>query len=249
MQTNAAELAPSTTSAHVSPARGPGPLAQALLAAIEVASERQAEYNDCACATCADVSSGNSRRDCNECAALVASLAADEAVVAARQALISSTEEIEWDVSEEGNHYDTVWASSAAEALELAITDYDASCYGDVQETFRVTIRVSNDLIDEADSGSVTIDPPAPACADDCEHDWRSPYSVVGGDRSNPGVWGSGHGHCRSREVCAHCGIYRVVDGGGTDSSDGTRLTTTRYEDADQASLAWVAERAGQIAS
>jgi hypothetical protein len=85
----------------------------------------------------------------------------------------------------------------------------------------------------------------APECVDgDCDgHDWKSPYSLLGGCKENPGVWGSGHGQVKSKSVCACCGLYRTTDYGSTNSSDGTQTTRTTYEDADEASIAWVMRR------
>jgi hypothetical protein len=85
----------------------------------------------------------------------------------------------------------------------------------------------------------------APECLDgDCDgHDWRSPYSLLGGCKENPGVWGSGHGSISSSSVCACCGLYRTVDYGATNSSNGTKTTRTTYEDADEASIAWLMRR------
>jgi len=79
----------------------------------------------------------------------------------------------------------------------------------------------------------------APECSDGEEHDWQSPYSVLGGVRENPGCWGSGHGSVRSTEVCARCGQYRTVDHGASDSS-GQQMTRTTYLPADERSRAWV---------
>jgi hypothetical protein len=85
----------------------------------------------------------------------------------------------------------------------------------------------------------------APECVDgDCDgHDWKSPYSVLGGCKENPGVWGSGHGQVAIKSVCACCGLYRTTDFGATNSSDGTQTTRTNYEDADEASIAWLMRR------
>jgi hypothetical protein len=210
-----------------------GPLATALLCAVAAAKLAEQAWQE----------DDSADADDETAPTYLASLAADKAVVAARNILMHSDEEIEWDVSEEGNDYRTVWASSSAEALEIATADYDASCYGDVEETFRITIRVTNDLIDETDTDTITIDPTEPDCADEREHDWRSPYSVVGGVKENPGVWGSDHGSVRCTSVCSHCGTYRTVDYGGTDRSNGTQITTASYALADVESLAWVAEQ------
>lgn len=85
----------------------------------------------------------------------------------------------------------------------------------------------------------------APECSSD-EHDWQAPYEIVGGCRENPGVWGSRHGATLSRDCCAHCGIYRTVDHGSTDLSNGRQCTSVRYEDADENSLAWISENRGE---
>jgi len=62
----------------------------------------------------------------------------------------------------------------------------------------------------------------APECVDgDCEgHDWKSPYSLLGGCKENPGVWGSGHGQVAIKSVCACCGLYRTTDYGATKYND-----------------------------
>jgi hypothetical protein len=88
---------------------------------------------------------------------------------------------------------------------------------------------------------SVAFEPAAPDCTNGHEHDWKSPHSVLGGLKENPGVWGKGGGVI-IREVCAHCGAYRVRD---TWAQDGAiqGLESVTYEGADDDSLAWVAAR------
>lgn len=88
---------------------------------------------------------------------------------------------------------------------------------------------------------TTTIEPSAPACARGRDHQWRSPYSVLGGIESNPGVWGKGGGVI-IREVCAHCACYRLTDTWAQDRSTGEQgLTEVAYEDADDDSEQWVA--------
>lgn len=156
----------------------------------------------------------------------------------AQAALIASDEEIEWDVAEEGNVYTTVWAASAEKALELAEDNFDRSCYPDADESFTITIAVHSDLINQDDSRTVTIDPEVPECVAG-DHDWQSPYSVLGGCKANPGVWASGHGQVSCTSVCALCGSYRTVDHGATNRSNGAQMTETSYRPADDRSLAW----------
>lgn len=80
-------------------------------------------------------------------------------------------------------------------------------------------------------------------CLDGEDHDWQSPYSVLGGIKENPGVWGSGHGQVIIKSVCACCGMYRTTDYGATNFSNGTQTTRTSYEPADEASIAWLMRR------
>ena len=88
---------------------------------------------------------------------------------------------------------------------------------------------------------SVEVDPEEPACVDGHDHDWQSPYEVLGGCAENPGVWGHGGGVI-IREVCRHCGRYRVTDTWSQDMSTGEQgLTSVSYEDADETSIAWLA--------
>lgn len=104
---------------------------------------------------------------------------------------------------------------------------------------------VTGEALDSLDGLSITvqIDPPTPECVDDQGHDWQAPYEVLGGLRENPGVWGNGGGVI-CREVCAHCGVYQVTDTWAQRRDTGTQgHTTVTYEDADEASLAWVQER------
>lgn len=95
--------------------------------------------------------------------------------------------------------------------------------------------------IDRA-SHKIALEPEEPEC-EQPEHDWRSPYSVLGGVRENPGVWGHGGGVV-IREVCAHCGRYRITDTWAQHRATGEQgLTSTSYEDADERSLAWIEAR------
>jgi hypothetical protein len=86
-----------------------------------------------------------------------------------------------------------------------------------------------------------TIELPAdePACVRGHEHDWQSPYEIVGGLRENPGVQGHGGGVIY-REICAHCGRYRTTDTWAPDPDGGEQgKRQVRYGAPDEASLAW----------
>lgn len=91
---------------------------------------------------------------------------------------------------------------------------------------------------------TITIEPEEPECSGD-DHDWKTPFSVLGGIRENPGVWGNGGGVI-AREVCAHCGVYRETNTWAQRRDTGEQgLTEVRYEAADEASTQWV-ESLGQ---
>lgn len=91
----------------------------------------------------------------------------------------------------------------------------------------------------EWDRITIQIDAEEPDCEDGREHDWQSPYEVLGGIRENPGVWGNGGGVV-IREVCACCGRYRIHDTWAQRPDTGEQgLETIAYEDADEASTAW----------
>ena len=83
------------------------------------------------------------------------------------------------------------------------------------------------------------LQPKPPACKAE-EHEWLSPYSLVGGLKENPGVWGSGGG-VLSKEVCRHCGMYQLTDTWATNPCDGTQgHTSIEYLGPDDESLAWL---------
>ena len=121
----------------------------------------------------------------------------------------------------------------------------------DPDETFVINRRLAKvgdidlDATDAANredcSGVCPVTPP-PDCSDGDpdSHDWQSPYSVLGGCKENPGVWGSQHGGVWYKEICKHCGLYRITDTGATDSSNGMRCESVEYEDADEASLNYI---------
>lgn len=101
-----------------------------------------------------------------------------------------------------------------------------------------VTLRIDRDC------HTVTLDPEEPDCTDDhAGHNWRSPHSVLGGIKENPGVWGNGGGVI-IREVCAHCGVYRETDTWAQDRETGEQgLRSVQYREADEVSERWVRER------
>jgi hypothetical protein len=97
--------------------------------------------------------------------------------------------------------------------------------------------------VSERERITITLDAEEPECKDGEDHDWRSPYSVLGGIKENPGVWGHGGG-VAIKEVCAHCGKYKITDTWAQRSDTGEQgLRSERYEDPDDASHEWLARR------
>ena len=148
----------------------------------------------------------------------------------------------QWGLSEAGYQYDIITAADAAEALAAAKDNVDRANY-DVSGTLWIEVGVRNTVTGESDNSTVKLDAEEPDCEDGEEHDWRSPYSVLGGFKENPGVWGHGGGVI-IREVCAHCGQYRITDSWAQRPDTGEQgLESVEYEDADDASLAYVERR------
>lgn len=141
-----------------------------------------------------------------------------------------------------------------AESAEDAAQEYvDGGDWGDRSETSWIRVYVWQtalaldddgepiDLTIDRDSHTVTLEAEEPDCTED-DHDWQSPIEVVGGIEENPGVWGHGGGVIIT-EVCAHCGVYRVTDTWAQDPSTGEQgLESVEYREADEDSLAWVAQ-------
>lgn len=101
-------------------------------------------------------------------------------------------------------------------------------------------VDADGDRVTVTGHGEAVEEPPAAKCveADDGEHEWCSPFAVVGGIKENPGVQGHGGGVIIT-EVCRHCGTYRTTDTWAT-GHDGRPTTTVTYREADDASLAWI---------
>jgi len=134
-----------------------------------------------------------------------------------------------------------VLAPTAAEAAEVFVNSgnwpaHDKTTWHHV----RVWPLGKDRGSDHAEDHTVTLHPVEPACS--CgPHVWCAPHEVVGGLKENPGVQGHGGGVV-IREVCQHCGVYRITDTWAQDPATGEQgLESIRYEEADEASEAWVA--------
>lgn len=170
----------------------------------------------------------------------------EAAVEAAREALFLSSEPRKYEIRwlEGSGVRETV--ISTPEAIEQEVTDRSET--GDYGDDGTVTyVDVAWSCIDGTDAQTtITVDVPEPDCDHDDGHDWRSPYSVLGGCKENPGVWGKGGGVICT-EVCAHCGTYRVTDTWAQRPDTGEQgLTEVTYRDADDDSLAYVERKRGK---
>lgn len=143
----------------------------------------------------------------------------------------------------------TIKADSIEEAKQAARDwaregDYFSGEVGESTIWVDVGIEWTDEDGDECEDEvrNISVDPDAPSCEAGKEHDWQSPYDLLGGLKENPGVWGHGGGVI-CREVCSHCGVYRVTDSWAQRPDNGVQgLDSVKYEDSDDASLAWVAE-------
>ena len=153
-----------------------------------------------------------------------------------------------WHLVEPGWHADDGVADlhcGTAQSAAAAAAEYVSGGYEDDDShrtswvhisTWRrsVTIDRAGD-VDEAKLGvvyhTVEIGPTEPDCAGGHEHEWTSPFEVVGGIRENPGCWGYGGGVIQ-HEVCPHCGLTRITDTWAQDPSTGEQgLTSVEYVD------------------
>lgn len=163
--------------------------------------------------------------------------AAEKKYDAAKVLLLDSDEPIPWTCSEDGYAWRTVLSATAKDALDAIhdeIGDYDTT-----EGTLWLEHRVDSMVHDESERETIAIEPDEPNCLSGHEHDWQSPYEVLGGLEENPGVWGHGGGVI-IREVCSHCGTYRVTDTWAQDMSTGKQgLRSVAYKDPDDASLAY----------
>lgn len=144
-------------------------------------------------------------------------------------------------LAEDGQAYDSVWAADEEAALEEAVDRFDESFY-ERGSTNWVEIEVYDAVLGDRLSILQEVTPVEPSCTNPKGHDWRAPYSVLGGLKENPGVWGSGGGAI-IKEVCANCGGYRITDTWATGPNGEQGYVSIQYEDPDEASLAWAASR------
>jgi hypothetical protein len=168
------------------------------------------------------------------CEEIAAYDAAEAALVIAKAVYGASDEPREYEIRD-GNANWTLTSrpSDLAEVVEASVHGGD----WDESESWVWAGWSHDEITGDAERHEVTFAAKEPGCSQD-EHDWRNPYSVLGGLEDNPGCWGGPNGGITKRSVCAHCQVYKSR---ATNRNDGTAFASTDYEDADTDSLEWVA--------
>lgn len=166
----------------------------------------------------------------------------EDRIAAAASELLISDEPRQYNLTEDGCTFAIIVARSMREATKLARETVAGGDYDTSEGTTWTEIHVKDVLAEERGSVSVQIDPPEPACTAD-EHDWQSPYSLLGGIKDNPGVSGHGGGVI-IKECCPHCGKFRITDTWAQNPVNGEQgLESVEYADANDASEGWIASR------
>ena len=91
-------------------------------------------------------------------------------------------------------------------------------------------------------SGEHSDELPECEAAEDGEHDWRSPHSLVGGLRENPGVWSGGGTIMQNKSVCRCCGCYKTETDKGSQCHESEAKVVIEIEPRDEASESWLKE-------
>lgn len=171
----------------------------------------------------------------------------DEALDArddARQAWHDSNERRSYDLWQEGGGCESFEADGLDAAITKAKRSLADGCWDGTDEAFIAHAEITcDDGTDMRISVAVNTEAPEPTCAGDLEHSWESPVEVVGGCRDNPGTFALGGTQITSRSVCEHCGTYRVYRSESTRGQCPEEPESTRYEDADETSLTWLARQ------
>lgn len=137
----------------------------------------------------------------------------------------------QFELWEDGFHYNTIEADSIEEALEVAKENVDGDnyAYDGASTTLWIDVKVVNVETEEESRDTVVCYAKEPKCVDG-EHDWQSPWEIVGGIKDNPGVWGKGGGVIVN-EVCMKCGCKKTTDTWAQRPDTGEQgLTSVSYE-------------------
>lgn len=123
------------------------------------------------------------------------------------------------------------------------LIDDDGLLYCTAADCGEIDEDATNDGDRHDCSGTFADEIPACELSEDGEHDWRSPISLVGGIRGNPGFWSGGGTITISKSVCACCGQYRTETDKGSQCHPSEAKLVTEIEPADDASKAWLMRR------
>jgi hypothetical protein len=132
---------------------------------------------------------------------------------------------------------------SGVSAEEAAQSYVDTGDWGDDEgkkttyvsvTTYRKGVDADGDIVHiDEDHHTITIEAEEPDCVDGNAHQWKSPYSIVGGLKENPGVWGSGGGVVIF-ECCMLCGCKKTTDTWAQNPCNGEQgLTSVEYAEGE----------------
>lgn len=151
-----------------------------------------------------------------------------------------------WEARGDDSTTETIEVGTVREAKEQVkeiwqAGDYNSKC---VVEVGLTEIDADGEAIGYHYWVSVECgeDEPAPECVEGEDHEWESPLECVGGIDSNPGVWSLGGTTITFKECCCKCGKYKIETQYGSQRNPG-QVDEVEYEDADEASLEWIAQR------
>ena len=121
------------------------------------------------------------------------------------------------------------------DAADPSVSDEDQELDSSIAEQIRSALDGEDEIDEDATweaerydcSGTLPAKDASKCIDDETEHDWQSPYSVVGGLKENPGVRGSGHGQICTKEVCACCGLYKTTDNWSANCASRTSSSRT----------------------
>jgi len=127
------------------------------------------------------------------------------------------------------------YSETYQEALKEAKEWYCDADWGQSEKTcwIEFLFGLSNEAGDEPedyDTITVALEPDCPECVDSDEHDFQSPYKIVGGIKENPGVFGNGGGVIIT-EVCVKCVFKKTTDTWAQNPNNGEQgLTSIAYQ-------------------
>lgn len=158
--------------------------------------------------------------------------AASDALDQARELLAESDEPRDYTFRDGGGGSDS-WCGRPSEVEDAWHEWMSHGDWGDDNTETTWQRGYADDEFGTTHTYRYEITPDAPECSED-DHEWKSPYSVLGGLKENPGVWSHGGGVV-IKEVCRHCGMYRETDTWAQDMETGEQgLESVTYSESDE---------------